>query len=217
MTSPTDTRPLAVVTGAAGGTGLELAALLAEDGFDLVLADAGENLPAAADEARVRGADVLTVTADLATAQGNEQLLNAVTAWGRAVVAAALTADPGSGGPFTGSAAEDDLRVVDLCVASPVRLAKGLLRHMTARGEGTLVLAAPPADTTGAATVYDASAAFLDVFAGRLRGELGDTGVMVTALTGTSGPGTEDPARLARRAHRLLAQHGPRRRPATTG
>ncbi|SMF35546.1 3-oxoacyl-[acyl-carrier protein] reductase [Tistlia consotensis] len=59
-------RPLALVTGAAGGIGLASAARLAEDGFQVVMTDLDrERLAAAAQPLRQRGTGVATRAADL--------------------------------------------------------------------------------------------------------------------------------------------------------
>jgi NAD(P)-dependent dehydrogenase (short-subunit alcohol dehydrogenase family) len=55
--TPTNPRPLAVVTGASSGIGYSLALRCVEHGFDLVIA-ADEPLAAAAEDFRLLGADV---------------------------------------------------------------------------------------------------------------------------------------------------------------
>jgi short-subunit dehydrogenase len=62
----TDTKPLAVVTGASSGIGHELAKQFAEHGFDLLICAEDVGLAAAADGLRAGGADVQTVQSDSA-------------------------------------------------------------------------------------------------------------------------------------------------------
>jgi NAD(P)-dependent dehydrogenase (short-subunit alcohol dehydrogenase family) len=71
-------RPLAVVTGASSGIGLELAKECVDGGFDLVVASDDGEIEAAADFFRERGADVVAITADLSTAEGVEALVAAI-------------------------------------------------------------------------------------------------------------------------------------------
>ena len=58
---------LALVTGASSGIGFELAKELANSGYDVVIASAGERLGGAAEEIRSQGHQVIEVNADLAT------------------------------------------------------------------------------------------------------------------------------------------------------
>src|SRR3546814_1341102 len=71
-------RPLAIVTGASTGIGLELAKYCAGDGYDLIIAANEPEIEAAAQELRQHGAQVETVTADLTTEEGVQQVWSAV-------------------------------------------------------------------------------------------------------------------------------------------
>jgi uncharacterized protein len=176
----TSDRPLAVVTGASSGIGLELARQFAEHGFDLVVA--------AEDEAIETVDAVDTVRVDLATPAGVEELHRRIQATGRPVAAAALNAGVGAGGVFAGgpdgTRLEDELRIVDLNVRSTVHLAKLLVPDMVRRGEGRLLFTSSIASTMPGPfqAVYNASKSFVQSFALALRNELKDTGVTVTAL-----------------------------------
>ncbi|WP_093802610.1 SDR family oxidoreductase [Streptomyces sp. Wb2n-11] len=178
------TRPLALVTGASSGIGFELAKQFAENGFDLVLAAEDLGLGIAADEVRAHGADVHVVRTDLTAPDGVERLLGAVAATGRPVAAAALNAGVGQGGAFLDTDLADELRVIDLNITSTVRLAKGLLPDMVARGEGKLLFMSSVAATVPGSfqAVYNASKSFVQSFAQALRNELEDTGVTVTSV-----------------------------------
>ena len=101
------TRPLAVVTGASSGIGLELARQFAQHDFDLVVAAEDAGIDQAASDLRTLGAAVTPAQVDLSTYEGCEQLVSQVAATGRPVEALALNAGVGSGGPFD----ETDLRL----------------------------------------------------------------------------------------------------------
>lgn len=177
-------RPLAVVTGASSGIGRALASQFADLGFDVIAAAEDEELVQAARELEQRGATVVPVRVDLATADGVQQLHAAITATGRPVAAAALNAGVGVGGRFDQTDLSADLRLVDLNVRSQVHLAKLLVPDMVRRGEGRLLITSSIAAKMPGPfhATYAASKAFLHSFAEAIRTELKDTGVTVTSL-----------------------------------
>jgi uncharacterized protein len=177
-------RPLAVVTGASSGIGLELAKQFASHEFDLVLAAEDEELASAAAEAESLGAGVESVRVDLAEERGVEELWQQVQSLGRPVDALALNAGIGAGGAFTDTDLADELKLVDLNVRSVVHLAKHAVREMVRRGEGRILITSSIASTMPGPfqAVYNASKSFDQSFALALRNELKDTGVTVTSL-----------------------------------
>jgi short-subunit dehydrogenase len=187
-------RPLAVVTGASSGIGLELARQFADNGFDLIVAaedaaigDAAAELDTAAEAVRV----------DLATHEGVERLYEQIRMDGRPVAAIALNAGVGAGGAFaTDTSLEDELSIVDLNVRSTVHLAKYVVRDMAARGTGRILFTSSIASTMPGPyqAVYNASKSFVHSLALALRAELADTGVTVTSLM----PGPTDTDFFAR-------------------
>jgi len=185
MAASTVSRPLALVTGASSGIGLELARQFAEHGFDLIITAEDDELAAAEQDLRGHGGDVEAVRADLATPEGVETLYGRVTAAGRPLDAAALNAGIGAGGAFaTDTALADELKLVDLNVRSTVHLAKYVVRDMVARGEGRILFTSSIASTMPGAfqAVYNASKSFVQSFALALREELKDSGVTITSL-----------------------------------
>ncbi len=218
-------RPLALVTGASRGIGLELAKQFARSGFDLVVNADSAALETAAAELRGLGVDVQTVQTDLATYEGVEQLYTAVTATGRALDAAALNAGVGKGGPFVETELEDELQVIQLNVTSTVHLAKRLLRDMAARGEGRVLVTSSIASTMPGTyqAVYNASKSFVQSFTEALQDELRDSGVTITSMmpgptetnffaragmlntpVGSSSAAKDDPAEVARQGFEAL-------------
>ena len=224
MTS-TESKPLAVVTGASSGIGRELAKQLAKNGFDLLVNAEDDRLDAAAAELRGYGARVRAVRADLRTAEGVEKVYTAVTALGRPVDVVALNAGVGQGGAFLDNDLADELDIIDLNITSTVRLAKRILRDMAVRGEGkVLITSSITATVPGSCqAVYNASKSFLQSFGAALQSELKDTRITITVLT--PGPtetdffrragmqGTkvgasskDDPARVAEQGFRALVK-----------
>jgi uncharacterized protein len=178
------TRPLAVVTGASSGIGLELARQFAQHEFDLVVAAEDAGIDQAASELRAFGADVTSVRADLSTYEGCEQLVSQVAATGRPVEALALNAGVGSGGPFDETDLRKELEVIAVNVTSTVHLAKRFIPPMVERGAGKVLITSSIASTQPGPyeAVYAASKAFDQSFAEAIRSELKDSGVTVTSL-----------------------------------
>jgi short-subunit dehydrogenase len=174
-----------VVTGASTGIGFELARQFAQHGFDLVVAADSDRISGAAEELRALGARVEAVRADLATAEGCQQLEQAADSIGKPLDAIALNAGIGVAGDFARETElEDELNVIRLNVMSTVRLAKWASRGMVARGRGRILITASIAGImpTPRQTVYGATKAFDLSFAAGLQYELKDSGVTVTAV-----------------------------------
>jgi len=180
----TETKPLAVVTGASSGIGFELARVFADNGFDILINAENGRLGAAADQLRAAGARVEPVQADLSTYDGVEQLYAAIVSTGRPVSAAALNAGVGRGGAFIDTGLADDIKIIDFNVTSTVHLAKRLLKDMVARNDGKLLIVSSIAATMPGSfqAVYNASKSFLQSFAEALQNELKDADVTITSL-----------------------------------
>src|SRR3954466_6790163 len=137
MTSDPSPRPVALVTGASGGIGLELARLAAAAGPGRVLgARSGARLAELADELSDRhGVDVLRVEADLARAGGAATVLEQLG--GRHVDVLVNNAGVGGQGRFAVDRdLADDLAMIQLNIASLVELTGRLLPPMLERGSG---------------------------------------------------------------------------------
>lgn len=177
-------RPLALVTGASSGIGLEIARRLVERGFDLVVAAEDARLAEAGYQLFETGADVVTVRGDLRETAAVERLHEAARGTGRPVDVAVLNAGVGRGGAFVDTDLEDELEVIDLNITSTVILMKLVLRDMVARGEGRILVTSSIASTMPGAfqAVYNASKSFLQSFVEALQEEVKDTGVTLTSL-----------------------------------
>jgi short-subunit dehydrogenase len=175
---------LALVTGASSGIGYNLAKVFAENGFDLVIASNGDRLEKADADFKAIGVNVLAVQADLATYEGVDELWKAVESLGQPLDAAAINAGVGVGGLFAETDLEKEINLVRLNVEGTLHIAKHVVKHMLARGEGKILFTASIASEMIAPreAAYAASKAFDLSFAKSLRAELEGTGVTVTAL-----------------------------------
>jgi short-subunit dehydrogenase len=180
----TDSRPLALVTGASSGIGFELARQFAKHGFDLVVNAEDVGLASAAQQLRTSGATVSEVQADLRTGHGVEALWAAVGVTGRPLAAAALNAGLGQGGRFVDIDFAQEKEIIDVNVTSTVHLAKLVLGDMAGRGEGRVLFTSSIASTMPGTfqAVYNASKSFVQSFAEALQEELKDSGVTITSL-----------------------------------
>ena len=139
-TAPTTNRPLALVTGASSGIGSELARLAARDGYDVLLvARRADRLAALADElAREHGVEARTVSADLATPHGVEEIERARA--GAPVEVLVNNAGVGGRGRFaTERDVRADLDMIQLNVVSLVHLTGIMLPGMVERGSGGIL------------------------------------------------------------------------------
>ncbi|SES35538.1 Short-chain dehydrogenase [Lentzea xinjiangensis] len=178
---------LAVVTGASSGIGYELAKVLADNAFDVVVVAEDERIDDAAAQIGLRsgGVHVEPVRADLRGYEGVEALVARLRAMGRPVDVLAVNAGVGVGGDFVrDTSLDDNLEIIDLNVRSAVHLTHRLLGDMVDRKQGKVLFTSSIAATAPGPfhSVYAASKAFLASFGQSLREELRDTGVTVTTL-----------------------------------
>jgi short-subunit dehydrogenase len=175
---------LALVTGASSGIGHALANELANRGYDVVIASAGDRLSGAAQAIRGHGHQVVEVNADLATRAGVDELWKQVQILGRPVDIACINAGVGVGGLFSETDLDSELNMVELNCVGTVQLAKLVVRQMRELDAGKILFTASIAGEMVAPreTVYAATKAFVLSFAHSLRYELRETGITVTAL-----------------------------------
>jgi uncharacterized protein len=175
-------KPFAIVTGASSGIGLELAAICAQQGFDLLIAADQPEIHAAAGRFRNLGAETSVVEADLATISGVDRLWAATAS--RPVDALLANAGHGLGRAFLDQDFADVRHVIDTNVTGTVYLVQLVGRQMRARGQGRILLTGSIAGFMPGTyqAVYNATKAFIDSFSFALRAELKDSGVTVTCL-----------------------------------
>lgn len=184
--SPAPRRPVALVTGASSGIGLELARVAAARGFDLVLVARTESaLRRLAEELeRDHGAAAHVIPTDLSDPGGAASVAEAVARLGLEVEVLVNNAGYGLYGDFldTDLAVERDMVAVN--VTAPTDLAKRFAGPMVERGHGRILnVASTAAFQPGPRmAVYYATKAYVLSFSIALAVELDGTGVTVTCL-----------------------------------
>lgn len=189
---------LAVITGASTGIGRELAKIAAAEGYDLILVADEPAIDAAAGEIRTDGVSVQAVEADLASFEGNDQLLAAIGE--RRIDILIANAGRGLGHAFVTQSPDDWRRVIDTNVTGTTYLLQKVAQRMTTQGEGSILIVGSIAGLIPGSyqAVYNGTKAYLDSFSYALREELKDSGVSVTVLM----PGPTD-TEFFRRANML--------------
>jgi short-subunit dehydrogenase len=176
----------ALVTGASGGIGLDLAECFARDGYDLILTARSEAALAAAGERLGKTYAVATaiITADLAAPAGVPSLASQIAARGLSVDVLVNNAGFGHAGAFDKSGLGDELGMVDLNIRALVALTHIYWPDMLAKKRGgVLNVASTAAFQPGPfMAVYYASKAFVLSFSEALWEEARGTGVHVSAL-----------------------------------
>jgi len=175
-------KPFAIVTGASSGIGLELAAICAQEGFDLLVAADRPELEAAAERFRTLAAQTTTVETDLATTEGVDQLMAATG--GRPIDALLANAGHGLGKGFLDQDFTEARHVIDTNVTGTIYLIQQVGRQMRARGKGRILVTGSIAGFMPGTfqAVYNGTKAFIDSFSFALRAELKGSGVTVTCL-----------------------------------
>ena len=183
MTQP---RPLALVTGASMGIGVDIAHVLAKRGHDLVLvARSADKLQQVATQLQAEHQVTAHVlVADLAGAAGADQVADEVIKRGWQVDVLVNNAGYGLFGALTETDAADELNMIQLNVVALYRLTKRLLPAMVARKHGYIMnVASTAAFFSGPfMAVYYATKNFVLAFSEGLDEELKGTGVHVSCL-----------------------------------
>lgn len=176
----------ALITGASGGIGQELATLFARDGHNLVLvARSEEKLQnQALHYAITYGIYTKVISQDLSKADGPAKVFEQLKKDGVAVDVLVNNAGFGNFGPFRETDLQKELDMMQLNIVSLTHLCKLFLNQLPKESKGKILnvsstAAFPPGPYMA---VYYASKAYVQSFSEALAAELEDDGVTVTAL-----------------------------------
>src|SRR3954454_3939709 len=182
----TGTRQTALITGASGGIGLELARVFAAHGYDLVLvARSGGKLEELAGELRTRhGIEARVIAKDLARPESPEELFRELETAGVTVDVLINNAGFATFGPFVAADLHAELEELQLNVVTLTHLTKKLLPAMVARKRGgVLNVASTAAFQPGPfMAIYYATKAYVLSFSEALAAELEGQGVTISVL-----------------------------------
>lgn len=185
--SRNQTKPIALITGATSGFGLEFCNIFAREGYDLVLtARHEEDLKNSAADLRSRYPDLTThqVALDLATDTGPRKLYEFTKHHSLAVEVLVNNAGIGVHGAFAENASEREDELVHLNVNALTMLCHLYLPDMIARKRGKILNIASLAGFQAGPlyATYFASKAYVVTFSEALTLENKTNGVTVTAL-----------------------------------
>jgi len=181
-----DERQTALVTGASGGIGWELARCFAAGGYDLVLvARTGGKLEELAGQLRTQnGVAARVVVKDLARPDSPDELFQALEGEHVAVDVLVNNAGFATFGPFAETDLAQELEELQLNAVTLTQLTKRFLPGMLARRRGGVLNVASTAGFQPGPlmAVYYATKAYVLSFSEALAEELRGSGVTVTAL-----------------------------------
>jgi uncharacterized protein len=179
-------RQTALITGASGGIGEELARAFAAGGYDLILvARSGGKLEELAGELRTRhGIAARVLAKDLARPASLDEIFAELQGQGLAVDVLVNNAGFATFGPFAETDLAQELEELQLNVVTLTHLTKRFLPGMLARRRGGVLNVASTAGFQPGPlmAVYYATKAYVLSFSEALAEELRGTGVTVTVL-----------------------------------
>lgn len=176
--------PYAIITGGSSGIGFELAKLLANDGYDLLIGGYSDRVFNAVEELKKYGNNVNGVKADLATEEGVNKFLESIATNNQPINIAILNAGISLGGAFLDNSIEAHLNLLSLNVISILKIAHALIPKMIQNGGAKILLNSSLSATTPTPYegIYGATKAFISSFGNSLREELIGTGIQLTIL-----------------------------------
>ncbi|HEX4424779.1 MAG TPA: SDR family oxidoreductase [Terriglobales bacterium] len=182
----------ALITGASGGIGYELAKLFAKDHHNLVLvARSGDKLTQLAEALqRENGVSVKTIALDLSSVPAPQFLFDQLQREGVAIDVLINNAAYGKFGDFADIPLEESLGQIQLNITALTHLTKLFLGPMIERGSGKIMNVASTAGFQPGPlmAVYYATKAYVISFSEALANELKHSGVTVTCFC----PGATD-------------------------
>ena len=186
MTTPGPHHQTALITGASGGIGYELAKLCARDGYHLILVARNQEKlrQLAAELQSAYGVSVRVLAKDLSLPAAPHEIFTELQRSSIAVDLLVNNAGYGTYGFFHQADATTQLNMIQLNVAALTHLTRLFLPPMLARGHGKMLQVASTAafQPGPLMAVYYATKAYVLSFSNALANELKGTGVTVTAL-----------------------------------
>lgn len=191
----------ALITGASGGIGYELARVFAKEGWELILVARGiSKMNALAEQlTKSHGVSVIVIEKDLSMAASSQELFQETQSRGLHVDALVNNAGFGSFGPFSGSDIKTNTDMLELNIVTLTKLTKLYLGPMLQNKKGWILnVASTAAFQPGPLmAVYYASKAYVLSFSEALANEVKDAGISVTALCpGATETGFRDAAQM---------------------
>lgn len=180
-------RQTALVTGASGGIGLELAKLLAKDGFNLILVDIrARELAESRDILQGIHPEIVieTIQEDLSKPEAAAHIHDLVSGNGAGVDVLINNAGFGTFGNFWDTDWAREARMLNLHVLTLTHMTKLFLAGMLSRGRGHILNVSSVAgfQPSPLMAVYNASKAYVLSFSEAIANELKGTGIRVTVL-----------------------------------
>ncbi|HYO48475.1 MAG TPA: SDR family oxidoreductase [Chloroflexia bacterium] len=185
-TDTTQGRKTALITGASGGIGYELARIFAREGYNLVLVARTESKLAQikGDFEKKHGISVKVLAKDLADPSAPQEIFSELQAEAISVDALVNNAGFTVYGPFAETSLEKELELLQVNMVALTHLTKLFLPGMIEKGWGKVLnVASTAAFQPGPLMAcYYASKAYVLYFSEALAAELEGKGVTVTAL-----------------------------------
>lgn len=181
-----DQKKYALVTGATSGIGKEIAKLLANDQYNLIIVGRKQNeLNDVANELKLgNNIEIKTLEKDLFNRTAVFEVYDEINAQGIQPDILVNDAAQGQYGLFVDNDINRELDIIQLNISAVVILTKLFLKDMVARGAGKILNVASIAGKVPGPyqAVYHGTKAFVHSFSQSIRSELQDTGVTITSL-----------------------------------
>ncbi|WP_312766257.1 SDR family oxidoreductase [Epilithonimonas sp.] len=175
----------ALVTGATSGIGYELAKLLAQDGYNLIIvARNHDELNIKEKEFRSNGVEVISIAKNLFQAGDVYSLYAELTLNG--ISPEILVNDAGQGvyGKFQDTDIHREIDIINLNIVAVIILTKLFIKDRLEKGSGRILNLSSVASKSPGPwhSVYHGTKAFIQSWTEAIREELKDSGITVTAL-----------------------------------
>lgn len=177
-------KPIALITGGAGGIGLAFAKICAHHGFDLLLVDIDQDNLNSAQELLEKNCQVLVLQQDLSEETAAESIYGFIQDKGLEIGLIFNNAGFGNFGYFAESSWPKDRAMLQVHMVTATHLIKLLLPEMLKKGKGYILNNASVAAFVPGPlmSTYHASKSYLLNFTQALANELKGTGIKAAVL-----------------------------------